>query len=38
VSVEFTGRGDDAPHAETILCAEGAGEAWFTGLVFDSVP
>jgi aminoglycoside 3-N-acetyltransferase len=37
VSVEFTGRGDDAPHAETILCAEGEGEAWFTDLAFEPV-
>jgi hypothetical protein len=33
----FTARGDDAPFADTVLCAEGNGQVWFTGMAFEPV-
>ncbi len=37
VQAELTARGDDAPFAETLLCAEGCGEAWFADVSFTAV-
>lgn len=37
VQAEMTARGDDAPFAETLLCAEGCGQAWFTDISFTAV-
>jgi hypothetical protein len=38
LETEFTARGDEAPFADTVLCAEGTGQAWFSDLVFEALP
>lgn len=38
VRVEFTAQGDEAPFADTVLCARGDGQAWFSDLCFEPLP
>jgi len=37
VEATYTARGDDAPFAIPLLCAEGNGQAWFTDLAFEPI-
>ena len=37
VEIEFIGRGEDAAFACTRICAEGAGQVWFTDMTFGPI-
>lgn len=38
VTVELVAQGDEAPFADTVLCAQGEGQAWFSDLCFEPLP
>ena len=37
VEIEFIGSGEDAAFACTRICAEGAGQVWFTDMTFEPI-
>ena len=37
LSITLTGPGDAAPFLETVLCADGEGDAWFTDMAFEPI-
>ena len=38
VQIEFTGKGEEAPFAATLICADGRGRVWFTDMAFERIP